>query len=170
MSRLASSVAFAIFWFIAVALTQGSQAGCSREELDNLMRPGDPAYADAMGLAATLQNHGFTTQCVLPSKFVQFLPGQTGAALFRTTLGDFDILFRPKEQNFDDIVISETTDASLPSGKRYHYVLRDQQGHPLRGADITGRETFFVRYHNIFFVVWQKDTAAVLTEAFQESQ
>ena len=169
MSRLASAVSAAILWFIAAALAQGSQTGCTPEELNNQIRPGDPAYADAIDLAATLQRHGFTVQCVGPSKFAQFLPGQTGAALFRTTMGDFDALFRAKDQNFYDVLILERIDADLPSGGRYHYVFRDPQGRKVQ--DMEGQsEAFFVRSRNIFFIVWGKNTATLLTESLGDER
>jgi hypothetical protein len=168
MSRLRFPVCSLILWFIAAAQAQGSQTGCSSEELKNLLRPSDPAYADAIGLAGTLQNRGFTIQCVLSSKFAQFLPRQTGAALFRTTMGDFETLFRPKEQNFDDVLISEERDVNLPSWSSYHYIFRNPQGRKVR--DSWGRETFFMRYHNILFVIWQENALAPITEAVQDER
>jgi len=42
-------------------------------------------------------------------------------------MGDFETLFRPKEQNFDDVFISEERDLNLPSWSRYHYIFRDPQ-------------------------------------------
>src|ERR1700687_5214192 len=113
MSKLAFAFCSSILWFFVSAQAQGSQTGCSPQDLNNPLRTSDPAYGDAMGLVATLQNHGFTIQCVQPSKFSQFLPRQTGGALLRTTMGDFEGLFRPKATNFDDVFILETRDASL---------------------------------------------------------
>jgi hypothetical protein len=171
VSKLAFAVCSAMLWCVAAAQAQGSQTGCSAEELNNLLRPSDPAYADAIGLAATLQSHSFTIQCVLPSKFAQFLPRQNGAALFRTTMGDFEALFRPKEQNFDDIFISKKGDENLSSrsnARGYHYTFRDPQGRKIR--DMAGRETFFVRHDNILFVTWQKNTAATLTEFLRDDR
>ena len=168
MSRLALAVCAAILWFVGAPQAQGSQTGCSPEELKNLLRPSDPVYAEAIGLAGTLQNHGFTIQCVLPSKLAQFLPRQTGAALFRTTMGDFETLFRPKEQNFDDVFVSEERDVNLPSWSSYHYIFRDPQDRMVR--DSWGRETFFVRHHNILFVIWQENALAPITEAVQDER
>src|SRR5713226_9058961 len=140
MSKLAFALCSAILWFFVSPQAQGSQTGCSPEELNNPLRTSDPAYGDAMGLATTLQKHGFTIQCVGPSTFVQFLPRQTGAAGFRTTMGDFVALFRAKEQSFDDVFISERRDASLSSsgsGTGYRYIFRDSQGRKVR--DMVGR-------------------------------
>jgi hypothetical protein len=97
----------------------------------------------------------------------QVLPQQTGAALFRTTSGDFEALFRPKEQSFDDLIIRGKRDAnlSLSNGAGYHYTFRDPHGHIVWGMD--GREAFFVRYHNILFIAWDEKTAATLTECFR---
>jgi hypothetical protein len=170
LSKVAFAVCSAILWFVAMAQAQVSHPGCSPEELNNLLRPSDTAYADAIALAAKLQNHGFTIQCVGPSKFAQFLPRQ-GAALFRTTLGDFEALFRPKEQNFDDLFITEKRDANLSSwndGTGYRYTFRDPQGRKVR--DMAGRETFFVRHRNILFITWQKNTAATLTESLGDER
>ncbi len=168
MSKLAFSVCSAMLWFVAAAQSQSSRAGCSPEELNNLLRPSDPAYVDAIGLAASLQSHSFTIECVLPSKFAKFVPRQTGAALFRTTTGDFEALFRPKGQNFDDVFISEKRDVNLSSGSNavgYRYTLRDSQGHKLQ--DMAGRETFFVRHDYILFITSQKNTAATLNESLR---
>ena len=110
-----------------------------------------------MELAAALQKRSFTIQCVLPSKFAQFLPRQTGAALFRTTTGDFEALFRPKGQTFDDVFISASP---WTNGKGYRYTLRDPQGREVRRMD--GRETIFVWDHNILFLAWDENTATAI--------
>jgi hypothetical protein len=154
-----------MLWFVAAAQVQGSQTGCSPAELNDLLQPGDPAYADAIKLAATLQNHSFTIQCVLPSHFAQFLPRQTGAVLFRTTMGDFEALFRPQAQNFDEVFTSEKM---WSNGAGYRYTFRDPQGRKLR--DMDSRKAFFVRHDNILFVTWQKNTAAALTESLGDKR
>ena len=171
MSKLALAICPAMLWLVVLAHAQGRPTSCSPEELRNPMRPSDPGYSDAMELAARLQNHHFTVRCVGPSKFAHFLPRQTGAALFRTTLGDFEALFRPKEQNFDDVFISEEWNASLPSSDSdigYRYSLRDRQGRKLQVME--GRETFFVRHDNILFITFEKETAGALGESFGDQR
>jgi hypothetical protein len=170
VNKFAFILCVAMAWLAVAPLTQGSQAGCTPEELKNPLRPSDPAYADAIGLAATLQNHGFTIQCVGPSKMAQVLPQQTGAAVFRTARGDFEALFRRKEQSFDDLIIRGKRDANLSScslsnGEGYHYTFSDPHGHIVWVMD--GREAFFVRSHNILFIAWDEKTAATLTECFR---
>ena len=171
MSKLAFAVCSAILWFVTTAQAQASQTGCSPAELKNLIRSSDSAYVDAIGLTATLQNHSFTIQCVLPSKLAQFLPRQTGAALFRTTMGDFETLFRPKGQTFDDVFISERRDENPSSGNHdtgYIYTFRDPQGRKLE--TMAGRETFFVSHHNILFITWEKTAAATLAESLRDER
>jgi hypothetical protein len=171
MSKIAFGVCCAILWFVTAAQARANQTGCSPEELKNPLRPSDPAYSDAISLAATLQNHGFTIQCVGPSKMARVLPRQTGAALFRTSMGDFEALFRAKQQNFDDVFISEQRDASASSrsnGTGYRYTFRDRQGHVV--WEMVGREAFLTKHHNILFVAWQKNTADSLTESLENEQ
>ena len=58
-------------------------------------------------------------------------------------MGDFETLFRPKEQNFDDIFISKKRDENLSSRSNatgYRYTFRDPQGRwkPERSALVVG--------------------------------
>lgn len=57
---------------------------CTPNDLLAIVKPDDPAYADAMSLARTLQARGFIVKCVLQSKMIHIFEGQKGAALFRT--------------------------------------------------------------------------------------
>ena len=170
MSKLAFAICPVMLWFVPMAHGQGRPTSCSPEEIRNPMRPSDPGYRDAIELAASLQNHQFTILCVGPSKFARFLSRQTGAALFRTTIGDFEALFRPKEQNFDDVFISEERNSSLPSDSDigFRHTVRDRQGRKIRVME--GRETFFVRHDNILFITWQKETAGTLSESFGDQR
>ena len=171
MSKHPLVICSAMLLCLAMAHAQGGQTNCSPEELRNGLQPSDAAYGDAIELAASLQHHHFTIRCALPSKMAQFLPRQTGATLFRTTQGDFEALFRPKEQNFDDLLISEERIAGPSSGGDdavYRYTFRDRQGRKVRVME--GRETFFVRHDNILFITWQKETAGALNESFVDQK
>jgi hypothetical protein len=79
----------------------------------------DPVYADAMTVERTLSKNGYTVQCVHPSTMARFFEGQKGAALFRTTSGDFEVLFLPKPYTFDALDILEER-----KGNRYIYSFR----------------------------------------------
>ena len=76
----------------------------------------DAAYPDAMDLARTLIRHSFIVTCVSPSQMTDTFEGQEGAAVYRTTEGDFDALFLPKPQNFNKLRVIERHD-----GQSYRY-------------------------------------------------
>src|SRR5262249_51805391 len=65
----------------------------------------DPAYADADAFARTLAERGVIVSCIAPSKMVGTFEGQKGAALFRTSVGDFEFLVLPASQTFDALEI-----------------------------------------------------------------
>lgn len=69
--------------------------------------PSDPAYSEAMALAQTLADNGFTVQCIAPSTKTGMFEGQAGAALYRTNRGTFEAVFLPDPQNFDALQILE---------------------------------------------------------------
>ncbi|HKH99132.1 MAG TPA: hypothetical protein VJ999_08490 [Candidatus Sulfotelmatobacter sp.] len=81
-----------------------------------LLSASDPAYADAMDLAITLEAHGFTVRCMFPTKLgsiFQVADGDVlrstieGEANFSTNYGAFDVIFMPKPQTFADFRITE---------------------------------------------------------------
>jgi hypothetical protein len=89
--------------------------GCNDADQPSLPES-DAAYSDAMGLAQTLISHHFTVTCVSPSKMTDTFEGQEGAAVYRTTEGDFEALFMPKPQNFNKLRVIERQD-----GQSYRY-------------------------------------------------
>jgi hypothetical protein len=100
-------LAFALAWLLAAPLLLAQSVGCTPEETAALLPPVDPAYDDVLELARTLSEHGFTITCVLTSKMGGLFNGLEGAALFRTTDGDFDALFLPKPKTFADLKVIE---------------------------------------------------------------
>jgi hypothetical protein len=93
-------------WFAAPPLLAQSDQ-CRPEETAALLPPADPAYDDAIELMRAISEHGFTIKCVLTSKMGSFFGGLEGAALFRTTDGDFDALFLRSPKTFADLKINE---------------------------------------------------------------
>jgi hypothetical protein len=76
----------------------------------------NPAYADAVHLRDVLQSHGFTVECIFPTKFSSaFLKWKNGIAsstvegeaCFRTNVGDIGAVFVPKPQTFEHLKITE---------------------------------------------------------------
>lgn len=76
---------------------------CSSNDFFAVLKPDNPAYANAMNLTRALQLHGFIIKCVLQSKMSDVFEGQKGAALFRTDRGDFEALFLPNTETFDSV-------------------------------------------------------------------
>jgi hypothetical protein len=101
-------VVFVVFaGLLAPPPVNAQSDGCGPEETATLLPPADPAYDDAVELARTLNEHGFTIKCLLTSKMGGLFNGLDGAALYRTTDGDFDTLFLPKPKTFADLKIIE---------------------------------------------------------------
>ncbi len=76
----------------------------------------DPAYADAMELKQSLENHGFAVPCIfhtkLSSVFMVDVSGTLqstveGEFCFSTNRGGIEVVFLPKPQTFADFKITE---------------------------------------------------------------
>ena len=133
---------------------------CSANDLLGVMKPNDPAYADAMELTRLLQTHGFIVKCVLQSKMVHTFEGQTGAALFKTDQGDFEVLFLPKGQSFDSLEPVERHENG-----RFLYSF---QGAPSRTSaqPINSKfPVFFGKRGNEFFITWEPNLAKNVIKA-----
>lgn len=119
------------------------------------IRVSDPAFADAMRLEQSLIDGGFKVECMLSSKMANFFDGQKGAALFRTTSGDFEVLFLPERERFDSLNIREER-----INGRYLYSF---QGKPQfeRSIDSSGPR-YFVKRSNTLFMLSSSQLAAKL--------
>jgi len=133
---------------------------CSSNELLALLKPSDPAYADAMKLTQALQSHGFIVKCVLQSKMVRTFEGQIGAALFKTDHGDFEALILPREQSFDLLESIERRE----NGRFLYSFLGDPRPtspHPMNSK----YPMFFEKHANEFFITWQPELAKKIVKA-----
>lgn len=79
----------------------------SDQDLAGVLQPTDKAYSVAMELAQTLRARHFTIKCVLRSKRGSSFEGLEGAALFRTSRGDFEAIFLPKQKTFARLRVLE---------------------------------------------------------------
>jgi hypothetical protein len=126
---------------------------CTLNDLLAVVKPDDPAYVDAVSLARTLEAHGFIVRCVLQSKMVGIFEGQTGAALFRTDYGDFEVLFLPPSQTFASVEVIERHE-----NDRFLYTFRGSPS-PTSGSIDSPRPMFFERHANQFFVTSNRQLA-----------
>ena len=143
------------------AATQGSE--CSAQDLLARLKTDDPAFTNAMELAQTLRNHGFTVKCVLQSKSIGLFEGQKGAALYRTNRGDFQALFLPKTQKFAVQPI-ETRENGW-----YIYSFAGSP-HATGGPWNCARPTYFSQHANQLFETWDEQLAAALEKALASAQ
>jgi len=128
---------------------------CGAHEMQAALRPADPVFSEAQILEHQLTDAGLRVECVLSSKMGSFFDGQKGAALFRTTAGDFEVLFLHEHENFDRLTILQ----KHTSGS-YVYSF---QGSPQFHTGIESpRPITFVQSGNKLFVLWSGDLAAKL--------
>jgi hypothetical protein len=119
----------------------------------------DPVYDDALSVERALTRNGYTVECVLPSKMASFFDELKGAALFRTTSGDFEVLFLPKPYSFEHLDILEKR-----QGNRYLYSFRGKPHFEAR-VDSSDRQ-YFVKRSTKLFIVFNAELAARLTAVF----
>jgi hypothetical protein len=133
---------------------------CTPNELLAALKLDDPAYADAMELAQTLQSHGFIVKCILQSKMVRVFEDQKGAAFFKTDHGDFNALFLPKPQTFSSLDI-----VSRSENGRFLYSFRGSpppaSPHPIDSA----YPMFFEKHENQLFITSKNQLASTIAKA-----
>lgn len=150
---------FPVTFFLAArpaAATQGLE--CSAQDLQAKLQAEDPVFSDAMELAQTLRNHGFTVKCVLQSKMVGLFEGQKGAALYRTDRGDFEGLFLPKAETFRVQPIEKRQDG------RYIYSFAGSP-HSTSGGWDGIDPSYFIQHANLLCVTSDKQLATGLDKA-----
>jgi len=136
----------------------GQSTECTARELEEAALPSNaPVHDDAITLANTLNKKGMLVKCILSSKMVGTFDGQTGAALFRSDRGSFEVLFLPQPQTFDRLKIIERHD-----GGRYSYRFKGPpQPWPANLIDSAFR-IFFIKNRNMLLVV-ENDAALAAT-------
>src|SRR5262249_33070741 len=117
----------------------GSSQACDPRELaESSLTSTDPVYAETVELTQELENRGHVVRCVLRSTT---FPGQLGAALYRTSRGDFEALFLTKPHTFDSVRLVERQ-----QNGRYLYSF---QGIPSSKATMDcARRNFFAKHAN----------------------
>lgn len=146
---------------VACSHTMGAQGGsqtigCTEVNWPAL-QPGDPAYRDAMDLARTLADNGFTVQCVAPSTMVGTFEGQAGAALYKTNRGSFEALFLPDRRTFAGLQIVEREER----GRHLYSFAGDPKPWPANLIDAS-RPLYFIKNVNRLIVSQDKDLSTHL--------
>jgi hypothetical protein len=136
-----------------------------------LLSSSDPAYADAMELSHTLENHQFTVRCVFPTKFGSvFMVEQNGVlvstiegeACFSTDYGGIDVIFLPTPQTFADFKITERREGG---GYVYRFsgMPRVHGGNKFKMG--TAGRNYFLKRDNLLFIVGGDRLLARLEDA-----
>jgi hypothetical protein len=151
---------------LLIASTQSSllaqSSDCTGREAQAQLSLSSPVYVEAMDLARNLIDHGFIVKCVLASKMENVFDGQSGAAVYRTDKGEFDVLFLPRAETFDAVQIVEQK-----QGELYAYSFRGTPHSPMR---MEARKTYFINSRNLLFVVMDDaDLAASIQPAVSRS-
>ena len=63
-----------------------------------------------MKLKTTMKRQGIEVTCVLPSKSVPIFDAQLGAAFYRTTVGNIDVMFLRPSMGFEIHVVERKQD------------------------------------------------------------
>jgi len=124
-----------------------------------------PLYRDAAVLSATLTKGGILVKCISRSPMDGTFEGQSGAAVYRTVHGTFQVLFLPQTTTFDRLKIIEQH-----NGDRYLYRFQGPpQPWPANLID-TAFRIYFVKDRNLLFVVDDDAELAALLRKFVRSQ
>jgi hypothetical protein len=142
-----------VFLFVATpylwaqdASPSSSQA-CDSRELTESLTSTDPLYAETVELTKELENRGYVVRFVLQSKLANAFPEQLGAALYRTSRGDFEVLFLTKPRTFDS--------ARLVEHEKNGFYTYSLQGIPPGNHTMhmqCGRRNFFAKHANRLFI------------------
>jgi hypothetical protein len=124
-----------------------------------------PAYRDAILLSETLSKNGILVKCILGSTMEGTFEGESGAAVYRTVDGSFEVLFLPQTRTFDRLKIIEQH-----NGDRYLYRFQGPpQPWPANLIDSSFR-IYFVKDRNLLFAVDENAELAAILQKFVRSQ
>jgi len=129
------------------------------------LRSNTPVYRDAAVLATTLSKDGILVKCISRSPMEGTFQGQSGAAVYRTVNGSFQVLFLPHTRTFNRLKIIEQH-----NGDRYLYRFQGPpQPWPANLID-TAFRIYFVKDRNLLFVVDDDAGLAAILQTFVRSQ
>ena len=148
---------------VGLAPLSGQVQDCSPKDLSAAVQPTDKVYEPARALADHLERSGFRVRCVLRSHMEGLFEGLAGAALYRTNQGDFDALFLPPPNTFDQLRVDERKE-------RASWVYSfEGEPKPWPANRMEGRRIQFVKHAHRLLVVWDDEKlAALLQEVIEQ--
>jgi hypothetical protein len=140
----------------------GQIVGCTGREREEALPKDAKVYRDAMTLADKLDKNGVMVNCVMNSAMEGMFDGQSGAAVYRTSHGSFDVLLLAESKTFDSLKILEQRD-----GERYAYRFKGSpQPWPSNLIDSAYR-IYFIKSGTILFVVDDGELAAMIRKGLR---
>ena len=123
-----------------------------------------PQYEDVLELARTLNIHGVTVRCVARSTSESLFGYDFAAVLFRTTEGDFEVLFFPTQQEVAELEIHENR-----RDGRYIYDFFRPLPSPSTASMDSSLPECFLKHGNQLLLVWGDQRMATVLRAILSS-
>jgi hypothetical protein len=143
----------------------GQSPSCSGRERESALHSDAPVYRDAMALSESLAKNGILVNCVLGSTMEGTFKGQTGAALYRSSHGSFEVLFLPEAGSFDHLTIFERR-----NGDTYSYRFKGPPRPWPANLIESAYRIYFIKNRNVLFVVENDAGLAATLQKFVHTQ
>jgi hypothetical protein len=126
------------------------------------MKPGHPAYEDAMEFACMLNEKGIKVLSLHKSKLDGFFPGIQKAAFFRTEMGVVEVIFFPQPGGVENVIVTEQRTEG-----RYLYSFSGQPNATLPIGFDSPRPMYFLMHRNWFIVPGSRELYEELRSALK---
>ena len=138
-----------------------SQRNPSRDS--SLMKPGHPAYEDAMEFACWLNEKGIKFLSLHKSKLESLFPGIYKAAFFRTEKGVVEVIFLPDPRGAESVKVKEQRTEG-----RYLYSFSGYPNVELVGGFDSSQPMYFLMHRNWFIVPDREELYQALKRALKK--
>jgi hypothetical protein len=146
--------------FLLLLAPLTAHATCSPEDAPSQLKQSDRAYDQAMKLKAAFEKRGVEVTCVMPSVDVRMFRNQLGAAVYRTSIGQLDVMILQESLEFQIHVVETRKDG------RYFYTFEGKPDVDTRGWDAAFK-LYFVQHRNFMFDVPDDKVAEKLRSLFR---
>jgi hypothetical protein len=129
----------------------------------SLMKPGHPAYEDAMEFACWLNEKGIKFLSLHGSKLDGMFPGLTKAAFFKTEKGVVEVIFFPDPRGAESVIVKEQRTQG-----RYLYSFSGYPNVELVGGFDSSQPMYFLMHRNWFIVPDKEEPYQALKQALKK--
>jgi hypothetical protein len=153
-----SSLVLAASCAYAQGTSEEDPQRCSSHDLEASLPSNYRTYSEALELGQILSANGVTIKCMLRSKMESLFHGVAGAALYRSNVGDFEVVFLPTPQDVTAISIIE----QRQNGRYIYLLLRKNQSKGSPVSMNSPRPVYFIEHGNGLLIAYDERTAASL--------